>query len=146
MVVIQNPVNDSSINEQNLIDTLQSVITNLGFETSELLIRIVNKNEMQNLNKTYRNQDKPTNVLSFSSDLPTEIDETILGDVVICSAVVREEAKMQNKAFDDHLAHMAVHGVLHLLGYDHIKENEAQAMEALEIKILQKLDIENPYT
>ncbi|CAC9437784.1 Metal-dependent hydrolase YbeY, involved in rRNA and/or ribosome maturation and assembly [Bathymodiolus heckerae thiotrophic gill symbiont] len=145
MVVIQNPVNDSSINEQNLIDTLQSMITDLSLEASELLIRIVDIAEIQYLNKTYREQDKPTNVLSFPSDLPKEINAAILGDVVICSAVVRKEAEAQNKTFDHHLIHMAVHGTLHLLGYDHIEEGEAEAMEALEIKILHGLKICNPY-
>jgi len=86
MVVIQNPINDVSVNEQNLKDTLQQVMTDLGKGKSELLIRIVGKVEIQNLNKTYRDKDQPTNVLSFPSDLPIEIDEMILGDIVICTS------------------------------------------------------------
>ncbi|CAC9606060.1 Metal-dependent hydrolase YbeY, involved in rRNA and/or ribosome maturation and assembly [uncultured Gammaproteobacteria bacterium] len=145
MVVIQNSINDLSISAQNLTDILQQVIADLGVGSSELLIRIVDIAEIQNLNKTYRNQDKPTNVLSFSSDLPKEINEAILGDVVICSAVVKAEARVQDKTFEHHLTHIAVHGALHLLGYDHIEESEAEAMEALEIKILHGLKICNPY-
>jgi len=145
MVVIQNPINNVSINESTLIDTLQQVITDLGKSESELLIRIVDKTEIQNLNKTYRGKDQPTNVLSFPSDLPIEIDEAILGDVVICIDVVSEEAKIQNKTFEHHLTHMAVHGTLHLLGFDHIEESDASKMESLEIKILEKIKIANPY-
>ena len=145
MVVIQNSINDNSINEQSLIDTLQCVITDLGKGESELLIRIVDRDEIQALNNTYRHKDKPTNVLSFPSDLPIEIDESIMGDVVICTDVVLEEARKQKKTFENHLIHMAVHGTLHLLGYDHIEENDAIEMEDLEIKILEKLGIKNPY-
>jgi|AJXC01.1.fsa_nt_gi conserved hypothetical protein TIGR00043 len=145
MVVIQNPINNVSINEKNLKDTLQQVMTDLGKGNSELLIRIVDKTEIQNLNKTYRHKNQPTNVLSFPSDLPIEIDEEILGDVVICTDVVTDEAKAQNKTFDEHLTHMAIHGTLHLMGYDHIDETEASVMESLEIKILEKIGIANPY-
>jgi len=145
MVVIQNPINDVSVNEQNLKDTLQQVMTDLGKGKSELLIRIVGKVEIQNLNKTYRDKDQPTNVLSFPSDLPIEIDEMILGDIVICTSVVANEAKLQNKTFEHHLIHMAIHGTLHLLGYDHVKPMDAQKMESLEIKILEKMQINNPY-
>ncbi len=145
MVVIQNSINDVLINEQNLVDVLQQVITDLDKGESELLIRIVDKIEIQNLNKTYRHKDKTTNVLSFPSDLPVEIDEAILGDVVICSEVVAKEAKEQNKTFNDHLLHIAIHGTLHLIGYDHVKESEAVEMENLEIKILEKMQIADPY-
>jgi probable rRNA maturation factor len=145
MVVIQNSINDSSIDEKNLANTLQQVIDDFDKGESELLVRIVDKDEIQTLNKSYRHQDKPTNVLSFESDLPVEIDEAILGDVVICTEVVAEEATAQNKTFDEHLTHMAIHGTLHLLGYDHIKSEDAKQMENLEIKILEKIKIANPY-
>ena len=145
MVVIQNSINDSSLDEKDLASTLQQVIDDLDKGESELLIRIVDKDEIQTLNKTYRHQDKPTNVLSFESDLPVEIDEAILGDVVICTEIVAEEAKAQNKTFDEHLTHMAIHGTLHLLGYDHIESEDAKQMENLEIKILEKIKITNPY-
>ena len=145
MVVIQNPINDVSINEINLKDTLQQVITDLDKGESELLIRIVDKLEIQNLNKIYRNKDQTTNVLSFPSDLPIEIDESILGDVVICTDVVANEARAQNKTFEHHLIHMAIHGTLHLLGYDQVEESDANKMESLEIEILEKIEIANPY-
>ena len=145
MVVIQNSINDSSIDEKDLANTLQQVIDDFDKGESELLVRIVDKDEIQTLNKSYRHQDKPTNVLSFESDLPVEIDEAILGDVVICTEVVAEEATAQNKTFDEHLTHMAIHGTLHLLGYDHIKSEDAKQMENLEIKILEKIKIANPY-
>ena len=145
MVVIQNSIKDDSINEESLANTLQQVISNLDKGESELLIRIVSKDEIQSLNKTYRHQDKPTNVLSFPSDLPIEIDESILGDVVICTDVVASEAKVQNKTFEHHLIHMAIHGTLHLLGYDHVEESDANKMESLEIEILEKIEISNPY-
>lgn len=145
MVVIQNSINDVSVNEQKLKDTLQQVITDLDKGESELLIRVVDEAEIQDLNKRYRDKDQPTNVLSFPSDLPIEIDESILGDVVICTSVVTNEAAAQNKTFENHLTHMAIHGTLHLLGFDHIEESDANEMEALEIKILEKIKIDNPY-
>jgi probable rRNA maturation factor len=145
MVVIQNSINDVSVNEQKLKDTLQQVITDLDKGESELLIRVVDEAEIQDLNKRYRDKDQSTNVLSFPSDLPIEIDESILGDVVICTSVVTNEAAVQNKTFENHLTHMAIHGTLHLLGFDHIKESDANEMETLEIKILEKIKIDNPY-
>lgn len=145
MVVIQNSINDVSVNEQKLKDTLQQVITDLDKGESELLIRVVSEVEIQDLNKKYRDKDQSTNVLSFPSDLPVEIDESILGDVVICTSVVVSEAIAQNKTFEHHLTHMAIHGTLHLLGFDHIEESDANEMEALEIKILEKIKIANPY-
>jgi len=145
VIVIQNSINFKLANEAVFSNALQTVLTDLDKTDSELLIRFVDKQEIQQLNKTYRHQDKTTNVLSFPSDLPVEIDEAILGDVIICIDVVSEEAKAQTKSFDDHLMHMAIHGTLHLLGYDHIGENEAQEMESLEVKILTKLHIKNPY-
>lgn len=145
MVVIQNSIHDSSVNEHDLSSTLQKVIKELGEGDSELLIRLVNEAEIQNLNKVYRHQHKSTNVLSFPSDLPIEIDEAILGDVVICTQVVLKESIEQHKSFNDHLTHMAIHGTLHLLGYNHINTKDAQQMESLEVKILAKIGISNPY-
>lgn len=144
-IVIQNTCVDRLIDEKNLAQTLEQVLIGLDQGAAELLIRLVDKAEIQQLNHTYRHKNQTTNVLSFPSDLPIEINEAILGDVVICVDVVKEEAKVQNKAFDDHLIHMAIHGTLHLLGYDHIKDSEAEVMENLEIKILEKMKIANPY-
>ncbi|MDG2395462.1 rRNA maturation RNase YbeY [Candidatus Thioglobus sp.] len=145
MIVIQNSINFTLADEAKFANILQAALDDLEKGESELLIRFVDKLEIQQLNRDYRHKDKTTNVLSFPSDLPIEIDESILGDVVICIDVVIEEAQVQNKKFEDHLIHMAIHGTLHLLGFDHIKEEEAIEMESLEIKILEKLKIDNPY-
>ena len=110
---------------------------------------IVDEKESQRLNKEFRNKDKPTNVLSFPMDMPAELAESVdslmLGDLVICAAVVEDEAQQQNKIPEAHWAHMLVHGMLHLQGYDHIEDSEAEAMEAKEIQLLNQLGFENPY-
>ena len=114
---------------------------------AELTIRIVDKAEMVMLNSTYRHKNKPTNVLSFPFEMPEGIDmeNPILGDIVICAEVIEEEAQAQQKLVEAHWAHMVVHGVLHLLGHDHEIEAEAEKMEAEEITILAKLGFNNPY-
>ncbi|MDB3971952.1 MAG: rRNA maturation RNase YbeY [Candidatus Thioglobus sp.] len=145
MIVIQNSIATKLSNEAEFCRILQSVLIQLDKGDSELLIRFVDPAEIQQLNKIYRHQDKTTNVLSFPSDLPIEIDEEILGDVVICNEIVAKEAKMQQKTFNNHLIHMAIHGTLHLLGFDHIEGSEAEKMESLEVEILEKFNINNPY-
>ena len=109
-------------------------------EEVEIVIRIVDEPEMKQLNLTYRNKNKPTNVLSF----PLE-SSPLVGDVVICAPVVSEEAHSQNKEIKAHWAHLTIHGVLHLLGYDHVHSDEAEIMERLETQILEKLGFPNPY-
>lgn len=145
MIVIQNTIQDERVDEPSLSNIMQSIIEELGNGDSELVIRIVDRNEIRLLNNTYRQKDETTNVLSFENNLPVEIDEKILGDLVICTEVVSEEANEQNKTFNDHMVHISVHGVLHLMGYDHIEEGEASDMESIEINILQKIGISNPY-
>lgn len=112
---------------------------------AEVTIRIVDSAESQQLNSQYRAKDKPTNVLSFPFQCPPGIELPLLGDLVICAAVVAEEASEQGKALEAHWAHMVIHGCLHLLGFDHINDDDAAEMEAEEIKILQQLGITNPY-
>ncbi len=114
-------------------------------EDSELTIRIVEREEITSLNRDYRQKDKPTNVLSFPFEAPPGIELPLLGDIVICADVVRDEALEQGKREEAHWAHMTVHGVLHLLGYDHIDEAEAEAMESLETDILTGLGYMAPY-
>jgi probable rRNA maturation factor len=111
----------------------------------ELTVRIVDIAESQSLNKQYRNKDKPTNVLSFPFEVPNCIELNLLGDLVICADIVSKEAKTQHKTIQAHWAHMLVHGCLHLLGYDHINNDDAEHMETLEIDILEKLGFNNPY-
>ncbi len=111
----------------------------------ELTIRVADAEEIQQLNRDYRGKDYPTNVLSFCAELPDDIDIPLLGDIIICPQVVAREALEQDKPLEAHWAHMAVHGVLHLLGYDHIDDIEADEMEALEIAILAKLGYPDPY-
>lgn len=117
----------------------------------EIGIACVDHDESHKLNLEYRQKDKPTNVLSFPSDIPEEVlpllDAWPMGDLVICIPVVLQEAIDQSKTPIEHFTHMLVHGVLHLMGYDHeTSEADAEEMEALEIKILAKLGFDNPYT
>lgn len=112
---------------------------------AEVTIRLVEPDESQSLNSEYRGKDKPTNVLSFEFDAPPMIEINLLGDLVICATIIEREAQEQQKALHDHWAHMVVHGALHLLGFDHIVEEEALEMESLEKQILATLGIDDPY-
>ena len=114
--------------------------------TSEISIRIVDKEEGRQLNFDYRQKDYPTNVLSFPCDLPDDITIPLLGDIVICAPVVEQEASDQRKEIKSHWAHMTIHGTLHLLGYDHIEDSDAAIMEKLETDILIKLGYSAPYS
>ncbi|WP_110993411.1 rRNA maturation RNase YbeY [Pseudomonas sichuanensis] len=113
---------------------------------SEMTIRLVDEAEGRELNHTYRHKDYATNVLSFPADVPDDLlDIPLLGDLVICVAVVEREAQEQGKALDAHWAHLVIHGCLHLLGYDHIDDDEAEEMEALERQLLAELGHPDPY-
>jgi probable rRNA maturation factor len=111
----------------------------------ELTIRIVDAQEIQQLNKQYRHIDKATNILSFPFEAPEFIPLNLLGDLVICHSIIEQQAKDQHKLLTAHWAHIIIHGILHLLEYDHIEEIEANKMEALEIEIMTKLGFDNPY-
>ena len=111
----------------------------------ELSIRLVDEAESTTLNAAYRGKNKPTNVLSFPFDASIDMTPMLLGDLVICAPVVAREAESQKKPLAHHWAHMVVHGCLHLLGYDHIDDDEALEMEGLETRILQSLSIPDPY-
>ncbi|WP_020558598.1 rRNA maturation RNase YbeY [Thiofilum flexile] len=123
-------------------------------EQGECVLRIVDLDEGRSLNHDYRGKDYATNILSFPNELPdfdlepelmAELDQDYLGDLVVCAAVVEREAQEQGKPLEQHWAHLLIHGLLHLQGYDHLTEAEAEVMEALEITILGKLGIPNPY-
>ncbi|WP_340676866.1 rRNA maturation RNase YbeY [Paraglaciecola sp.] len=152
--------------ESDFILWLEQVFAALNIDDKEITIRIVDEPESQQLNYQYRSKNSPTNVLSFPFEMPdfmgmsddenaehddnqvsslAEAEFNLLGDLVICAPVVAREASEQNKQIKHHWAHMVVHGTLHLLGYDHINDDEAEHMEALERQILQKLAIDDPY-
>ena len=109
-------------------------------------VYVTTAEEIQQLNKQYRDKDQPTNVLSFPMQSPAEIDICLLGDIALCASVIEEEAKQQSKAAKSHWAHMVVHGMLHLQGYDHVEDDDAEKMEQLEVDILHQLGFSNPYT
>ncbi|MFB9133519.1 rRNA maturation RNase YbeY [Vibrio olivae] len=114
-------------------------------DEAEVTVRIVDSEESQSLNRDYRGKDKPTNVLSFPFEAPPGIELSLLGDLVICRQVVEKEADEQQKPLISHWAHMVVHGSLHLLGYDHIEDDDAEVMESLESKIMQEMGFDDPY-
>ncbi|HEX7816088.1 rRNA maturation RNase YbeY [Dyella sp.] len=114
-------------------------------KATELSIRLVDSAEGRQLNRDYRGKDYATNVLSFPAELPPGMPMPLIGDLAICAPVVTREAAEQGKPARHHWAHMTIHGVLHLLGYDHIEDAEADVMEALETRILARLGIADPY-
>lgn len=139
-----------SENHENLpteaqINQWLNVILPPFMPNAELTIRIVDQAESQQLNHTYRQKNKPTNVLSFPFESPVEMETPLLGDLIICKQIIEQEAQEQHKSLNSHWAHMIVHGCLHLLGYDHIDDDEAEEMEGLEIEIMAELGFSNPY-
>lgn len=114
---------------------------------AELTLRLVSAEEITDLNKTYRKQDKPTNVLAFPGNVPEhiELDYCFLGDVIVCPAVLASESVEHQKTQEAHWAHIIIHGVLHLLGHDHLEEQDTARMQELEIRLLSKLGFANPY-
>lgn len=116
-----------------------------GEEPLEVVIRLVDEAESRRLNHDYRGKDQPTNVLAFPFEAPPELPLPLLGDLVICAPVVLLEAAAQGKPAKAHWAHMVIHGVLHLLGYDHQTDEEAQTMEDRERELLHRLHFSDPY-
>ena len=140
---VQIASNDSDIPCETELQLWASSVPSKDQTTA--CLRIVDELEARALNLKYRQIDKSTNVLSFPADIPKQVNINHLGDIVICAAVVSKEAQQQNKSSNHHWAHLLIHGLLHLLGYDHIEEKDAYKMEALEIEILNTLEISNPY-
>ncbi len=130
--------------EPAIRQAVEYVLDALDRPNSEVSIRLVSVQEISELNETYRAKTGATNVLSFPADLHIE-DLSVLGDIVVCTRVVADEAATFGKTYPDRFRHMLVHGVLHLLGYDHLKVEEREAMESLEISLLSQLGVENPY-
>ncbi len=114
-------------------------------EDAEVTVRVVDEPESAALNGTYRGKQGPTNVLSFPFEAPPGVSLALLGDIVVCAPVVAREAREQDKSAEAHWAHMIIHGGLHLIGYDHVEPDAAQAMEMLETEILAGLGYSNPY-
>jgi probable rRNA maturation factor len=139
--VFESPNQPSDTQLESWVNT---VLANLD-EEFELTVRIVDDMESAQLNETYRHKKGATNILSFPFEVPDGIALNLLGDLVICASVLEREALEQNKPLHNHWAHIVMHGTLHLLGYDHIEDLDAQEMESKEIELLQTLSISNPY-
>lgn len=144
---IQNATNEPSPLSEEQLNSLASLALRAQQTDAELTIRLVTPKEMTDLNHTYRKQNKTTNVLAFPCSLPEgiKLDCPLLGDVIICPEVLLEEAKQYNKSLEEHWALIVIHGVLHLLGYDHIEDKDALIMQAIEVKLLTELGYANPY-
>jgi probable rRNA maturation factor len=128
-----------------IAEIIKMIPEKIPTQCHEVCISIVDKNTSAELNENYRGKNGPTNVLSFTYDPMPGVPQESLGDLAICAEIVEEEASAQHKTVESHWAHLTIHGVLHLLGYDHIVDDEATVMEALEINLLHKLGFENPY-
>jgi probable rRNA maturation factor len=139
-IIVQRAIQDPSLPTTAHIRQWARAVLNDRVDEAEITIRIVGSEEMAVLNQTWRNKSGATNVLSFP------LEETpLVGDIIICAAVVASEAVTQAKSFEAHFAHMVVHGVLHLLGYDHVELPDAEIMEGEEIAILDSLGFADPY-
>ncbi len=142
---LQNDLNLAEIPDAGLMRRWVAAALQRNYNELEQTIRIVDEAESQSLNLAYRGKDQPTNVLSFPAEDSEYLDYEHLGDLVICAAIVKAEARQQRKPLLSHWAHMIVHGMLHLQGFDHIDDDEAEQMERLEIEILSSLGHTNPY-
>lgn len=142
---IQRVVEDDGIPGVMQFQSWAEAALNGRRDQAELVVRIVDRQESRQLNHEYRGQDKPTNVLSFPYEAPAVVESDLLGDLVICAPVVVDEAVAQDKPLQAHWAHLLVHGVLHLLGFDHTNEQGAEVMEGLEVEILETLGFPDPY-
>ena len=135
---------------ENLIGNLDkffiSILSSESIEDSNINLSFISSEEMQELNKQFRGIDKDTNVLSFENQDISREHTKVLGDIAICYPYVVNEATVSEKDLDSHISHMFIHGILHILGYDHENESEADNMESKEIEFLSKFNIINPYT
>ncbi|MET0066604.1 MAG: rRNA maturation RNase YbeY [Candidatus Thiodiazotropha sp.] len=136
---------DPGVPGDDLLQSWAEAALEPGRNEVELVIRLVDETESQQLNRDYRGKDRPTNVLSFPFDAPDVVPISLIGDLVICVPVVSREADEQHKSLTAHWAHMVVHGVLHLQGFDHQTDAQAEQMESLEREILQGLNFPDPY-
>lgn len=144
-ITVQTIVSNTFIPSRYFLQQWVNKSLSYHLANSQINIRLVNKKESAALNHTYRHKKGPTNILSFSFEAPPGVHSPFLGDLVICAALVNQEAKQQQKTHLAHWAHLVIHGCLHLLGYDHHDDKEAKRMETLEIQLLEELGYENPY-
>jgi len=146
MIDVQYASQEPDLPHRSLLTTwVNSALETEDKFDAELTIRIVDESEAKQLNKRWRQRPFPTNVLSFPFECPPGVDIPLLGDIVICAPLVAREAAEQQKSPYAHWAHLIIHGTLHLLGYDHISDQDAQIMENLEVQILHDLGYPNPY-
>jgi len=142
MPLPQNIIIQDTIHKRKLLSKKKCMLwlSHIVKAETTLTIRIVDEAESQLLNNQYRKKNEPTNVLSFLIS-----DNPLLGDIILCHSVIKKEALAQKKSIDDHYAHLIIHGYLHLIGFDHTKNDDALTMENKEIAVLKKLGIKNPY-
>jgi len=138
-------VNTEDFSSYDLENWFRLTIDEIRTLEGSVSIKFLGKEEMQLMNKKFRSANYPTNVLAFPIDNRLDLETDSLGDIAICHEVVLKEAKEQNKKVSDHMAHIFIHGVLHLLGHDHQKEVQAETMENLERRILSKIGVADPY-
>lgn len=143
-VDLQNACNNAPVPaEQELRQWAEAAW--LGEGETEITLRVVDEAESADLNSRYRGKDAPTNVLSFPFEVPDGVAVDLLGDLVVCAGVVQREAQEQGKTLQAHWAQMVIHGMLHLQGYDHQNDQEAEIMEGLEVRLLGGLGFPDPY-
>ena len=145
-VDIQHATTSPEIPEnQQIRKWVKTTLSAVNKKNRELTVRIIDEEECSDLNEQWRKRTGPTNVLSFPAGNVEQFTPGFIGDIILCAPVINREAVEQKKQRDSHWAHMIVHGTLHLLGYDHLKAEEAEKMELLEIRILESMGIKNPY-
>lgn len=143
---VQNVSTSERVPESaQLLQWAETALSGINEDSVELGVRIVDEDESAELNSRYRKKQGPTNVLSFSYEDPPGASSNILGDLVICAPIVQHEAREQNKSPDAHWAHMVVHGIMHLRGYDHEQDDDAEIMQNKETQLLKILGYPNPY-
>ncbi|HRD68606.1 MAG TPA: rRNA maturation RNase YbeY [Legionella sp.] len=144
---IQNASDETLPLDEDKLSQLAQLALRDSLNDAELTIRLVTPEEMIHLNNTYRKINKTTNVLAFPSDLPDHVtlEFPFIGDVIICPQVLKSESQQENKTLEEHWSLIVIHGVLHLLGYDHVNDEDSIIMQAIEIKLLAELGYASPY-
>ena len=138
------------LSKSEILDVVIEVLKTVEYKFTknhQLNLSFVSSEEMQLLNKTYRNKDKPTNVLSFElpENFPVGDEKTLIGEIALCEEIIYEESKKYKKIFENRLKHMIIHGLLHLIGFDHIRKEEENKMESIEKKIMKSISAGDPY-